>query len=63
MMPRHPRWGQWENRPAPAPEPTAGVLVMREDGCVMLWRLTHGIEASSSRAGLPAVDVAVAHLE
>jgi hypothetical protein len=22
-------WGQWENWPAPAPEPAAGVLVMR----------------------------------
>jgi hypothetical protein len=30
-----PGWGQWENWPAPAPEPAAGVLVMREDGCVM----------------------------
>jgi hypothetical protein len=30
-----PGWGQWENWPAPAPEPATGVLVMREDGCVM----------------------------
>jgi hypothetical protein len=27
-----PGWGQWENWPTPAPEPAAGVLVMREDG-------------------------------
>jgi hypothetical protein len=26
-----PGWGQWENMPAPAPEPPVGVLVMRED--------------------------------
>jgi hypothetical protein len=25
-------WGQWENWPTPAPEPAAGVLVMRDDG-------------------------------
>jgi hypothetical protein len=24
-----PGWGQWENWPAPTPEPAAGVLVMR----------------------------------
>jgi hypothetical protein len=30
-----PGWVQWENRPAPAPEPVAGVLVVRADGCVM----------------------------
>jgi hypothetical protein len=30
-----PGWGQWESWPAPAPEPAAGILVMREDGCVM----------------------------
>jgi hypothetical protein len=27
---------------------------MREDGCVMPWHPTHGAEASSSRAALPA---------
>jgi hypothetical protein len=58
-----PGWGQWENWPAPAPEPAAGVLVMRENGCVMPRQPTHGAEASSSRAGLPAPDVTVAHLE
>jgi hypothetical protein len=51
-----PGWGQWENWPAPAPEPEAGVLVMREDGCVMPWHPTHGAEASSSHAALPAPD-------
>jgi hypothetical protein len=30
-----PGWGQWENWPAPAPEPAAGVLVVREDGRVV----------------------------
>jgi hypothetical protein len=51
-----PGWGQWGNWPAPAPEPVTGVLVMREDGCVMLRHPTHGVEASSSRATLPAPD-------
>jgi hypothetical protein len=37
-----PRWGQWESWPAPAPEPAAGVLVMREDGCMMPRRPMHG---------------------
>jgi hypothetical protein len=36
---------------------------MREDGCVMPWCPTHGAEASSSRAGLPAPDVSVARPE
>jgi hypothetical protein len=48
-----PGWGQWENWPAPAPEPAAGVLVMREDGCVMPRHPTHGAEASSSRTPRP----------
>jgi hypothetical protein len=51
-----PGWGQWENWPAPAPEPAAGVSVMREDDCVMPRHPTHGAEASSSRAGPPAPD-------
>jgi hypothetical protein len=58
-----PRWGQWENRPAPAIEPAAGVLVMREDGCVMPRRPTHGAEASSSRAALPAPEGTVTRPE
>jgi hypothetical protein len=44
------RWGQWESLPAPAPEPSVGVLVMREDGCVMSGRSAHNAEAPSSRA-------------
>jgi hypothetical protein len=44
-----PGWGQWENWPAPAPEPAAGVLVMREDGWVMPRHPTHDAEALSSR--------------
>jgi hypothetical protein len=47
-----PGWGQWEILPAPAPEPPVGVIVMREDDCVMSGRQTHGAEASSSRAAL-----------
>jgi hypothetical protein len=54
-----PGWGQWEDWPAPAPEPAAGVLVVREDGRVVPRRPTHGAEASSSRAGLPAPNIAV----
>jgi hypothetical protein len=55
-----PRWGQWENRPAPDPEPAAVVLVVRADGWVMPRRPSHGAEASSSRATLPALDAVVA---
>jgi hypothetical protein len=58
-----PWWGQWGNRPASAPEPAAGVLVLREDGYVMSQRPTHDVEASSSRVVLPAPDVVVAHPE
>jgi hypothetical protein len=58
-----PRWGQWENWPALAPETAAGVLVVWEDGCVVPRRPTHGVEASSSRAGLPAPNTTVVHLE
>jgi hypothetical protein len=36
---------------------------MWEDGCVMPWHPTHGVEASSSRAALPAPDGTVARLE
>jgi hypothetical protein len=39
------------------------VLVMREDGCVMAQCPAHDAEASTSHAGPPAPDVAVAHLE
>jgi hypothetical protein len=44
-----PGWGQWEDWPAPAPEPVVGVLVVREDGRVVPRQPTHGAEASSSR--------------
>jgi hypothetical protein len=30
-----PGWDQWGSLPAPAPETPVGVLVMRDDGCVM----------------------------
>jgi hypothetical protein len=58
--PLPPGWGQWENWPAPAPEPATGVLVMREDGCVMPQHQTQGVEPSSSRAGPPAPNGTVA---
>jgi hypothetical protein len=58
-----PGWGLWENWPAPAPEPAAGVLVMREDGCVMPRHPTHGAEASSSRTALPTLDAVITRLE
>jgi hypothetical protein len=56
-------WGQWENLPAPAPEPPVGVLVMREDDCVMSGHPIHGTEASSSCASLPASDGTAARPE
>jgi hypothetical protein len=41
-------------RPArTSPRAPGGVLVMREDSCVMSGRPTHDAEASSSRAALP----------
>jgi hypothetical protein len=58
-----PGWGQWENWPTPAPEPAVGVLVVREDGCMVPRRPSHGAEASSSRAGLPAPNTGVVGLE
>jgi hypothetical protein len=58
-----PEWGQWENLPVPAPEPAVVMLVVREDGRVMPQQPTHGAEALSSRAGLPAPDVTVARPE
>jgi hypothetical protein len=39
------------------------VLVMWEDGCVMLQRPAHDTKASTSHATLPAPDVAVTHSE
>jgi hypothetical protein len=58
-----PGWGQWENLSAPALEPLAGVLVMREDGCVMSGHPMHGAKASSSRTALPALDGTAARPE
>jgi hypothetical protein len=46
-----------------SPEPAVGVLVVRANGCVMPWRPSHGAEASSSRATLPAPDAAIARPE
>jgi hypothetical protein len=47
-------WVQWGSLPAPAPEPSVGVLVMGDDGCVMSGRPADSAEASSSYAVLPA---------
>jgi hypothetical protein len=58
-----PEWDQWGGLPAPAPEPPAGVPVMRDDGCVMSGRPTDGAEASSSRAAPPASDSTAARPE
>jgi hypothetical protein len=58
-----PGWGQWESLPALDPKPPVGVLVMREDGCVMSGRPAHGVEASSSRAALLASGGTAAHSE
>jgi hypothetical protein len=58
-----PGWGQWGKRPVPAPEPSARVLVMLDDGCVMSRHPTLGAEASSSCNALPAPDGTVARPE
>jgi hypothetical protein len=55
-----PRWDQWGNLPAPAPEPPTGVLAVRDDGGVAPGRPADGVEASSSRAILPTSDGAAA---
>jgi hypothetical protein len=39
------------------------MLVIREDGCVMSQHPAHDAEASTSRASLPAFDVAAAQPE
>jgi hypothetical protein len=43
-----------------SPRACGGVLVMREDGCVIPLRPTHDAEASSSRVGLPASNTTMA---
>jgi hypothetical protein len=58
-----PGWDQWGGLPAPAPEPPVGVLVMRDDGCVMSGHPAYGVEASSSRATPPASDGTAARPE
>jgi hypothetical protein len=49
--------------PAPAPEPLAGVLVVRDDGGVAPRRPADGAEASSSRGVLLASNGTAAHPE
>jgi hypothetical protein len=46
-----PGWDQWASLPASAPEP----LVRRWDGRMVAGRSRYGAEASSCRAGLPAL--------
>jgi hypothetical protein len=58
-----PGWDQWVNQPALAPEPSTGVLVVRDDGGMVLGRPTDGAEASSSRGVVPASDGTAAHPE
>jgi hypothetical protein len=58
-----PGWDQWGSLPAPALEPPVGVLVMRNDGCVMSGRPADDAEASSSYAVLPASDGAATRPE
>jgi hypothetical protein len=51
-----PGWDQWVNFPMPSPEPQEeGVLVRRWDGRMVAGGRGHGAEASSSRAGRPAL--------
>jgi hypothetical protein len=49
-----PGWDQWGSLPTPALEPPVGVLVMRDDGCVMSGHPEDGAEASLSHAAPPA---------
>jgi hypothetical protein len=58
-----PGCDQWVSQPISAPEPPTGVLMMREDGCVVSRRPTHGAEASSSRVALPASGGPAVHPE
>jgi hypothetical protein len=58
-----PGWDQWGSLPAPAPEPPVGALVVRNDGCVISGCPADSIEASSSRAVLPASDDVAASVE
>jgi hypothetical protein len=58
-----PGWDQWVSQPISAPEPPTGILVMREDGCVMSGRSAHGAETSLSRAALLASGGPAAHPE
>jgi hypothetical protein len=56
-------WDQWGSLPARALEPPVGVLVMRDDGCVMSGHPADGAEASSLYVVLPASDGAAARPE
>jgi hypothetical protein len=50
-----PGWDQWASLPTPAPAPQTGALVRRWDGHMVTGGRRHGAEASSSRAGPPAL--------
>jgi hypothetical protein len=58
-----PGWDQWVSLPAPAPELPTGVLVVRDDGGAAPGCPADGVEASSSRAALPASGGPAAHPE
>jgi hypothetical protein len=58
-----PGWDQWVSLPASAPEASAGVLVVRDDGGVALGCPADGAGASSSRAALPTSGGPAAHPE
>jgi hypothetical protein len=58
-----PGWGQLRGQPGTAPECAPGVLVMREDDCVISQRPAHDTKASMSHTAPPAPDVTVTHPE
>jgi hypothetical protein len=58
-----PVWDQWVSQPFSAPEPPTGVLVMREDGCMVSGHPAHSAEASSLPVALPASGGPTAHPE
>jgi hypothetical protein len=58
-----PGWDQWVSLLVPAPEPPTGALVVRDDGGTALGCPADGVEASSSRATLPASGGPAAHPE
>jgi hypothetical protein len=58
-----PGGDQWVSLPVPAPEPSTGALVVRDDGGAVLGCSTDGAGASSSRTTLPASGGPATHPE